>query len=203
MKTLLTSLLIICFWMSGVNFIQAQQLPAAGDRTFEIGITPLGNNPVNFDQFRLRSFQNSDTAYRLRVDIYYESERTGEHRRDSRFDIELAPGIEWHALQQDPLSVYYGAEVGLRYRTSRQQVSEDITNINTNPNGFFGVDVNALVGFDLHFLQYLYTGAEVGYGIRFTNYLDQEVNDQDVEVDARDFYLRRIAYPRIRLGMKF
>ena len=189
--------------LSGVQHSHSQELPTADDRTFEITIAPFEGSPVSFNQFRLRSFQSTDTAWRLRADIDYESRRTGENQRRSRLDLEVAPGIEWHAFQLDRISAYYGAELGLRYRTSRDEISAEIVNRNNNPAGFFGVDLNALAGLDLHFLQRLYTGVEVGYGIRFTNYLDQQVNDQDVEVDRRDLDIRTMAQPRFRLGFRF
>ncbi len=203
MKIFISSILMLAICIAGAQFSYAQELPDAGDRTFEVTVAPFDGSPVSFGEFRLRSFQSTDSAFRLRADVDYESRRTGENQRRSRLMLEVAPGIEWHAFQYDRLSVYYGAELGLRYRTSRDQISADITNRNNNPAGFFGVDLNALAGLDLHFLQRLYTGVEVGYGIRFTNYLDQEINDQDVEVNRRDLDIGTFAQPRFRLGFRF
>lgn len=192
----------MAFILLNSNEASAQQVAESGDRTFEVGVTPFSSSPVSFNQLRLRMFQADDTAYRVRGFVNYQSERAHENRRDSRTDINLAPGIEWHFFNYENISLYYGAELPLSYRTSRS-FREDETWKNTNPIGFFGVGVSALAGMDLHFLQRLYTGLEVNYGLNFRSYFDQEAGDQTQEIDANELTLGPNAYPNFRLGIRF
>lgn len=204
MKNLITivAALSLTFLLGDVNITSAQQIAESGDRTFEVGVTPFSSSPVSFNQLRLRSFQSDDTAYRIRGFVNYQSERQNEDRRDSRVDINAAPGMEWHFFNYENISLYYGAELPLSFRTSRS-FRGDETWRNTNPNGFFGIGVSALAGMDLHFLQRLYTGVEVNYGLNFRTYFDQEVGDQTQDVDANQLTLGPNAYPNFRFGIRF
>ncbi|MEX0686727.1 MAG: hypothetical protein WD267_03500 [Balneolales bacterium] len=202
MKKLLLPLLVVTMLSISTN-VTAQNLPSEGDRTFEIMISPFSSSPISFNQFRLRQFRGSDSAYRLRGDIDYESNRLGENRKDSEFYIQLAPGIEWHAFQYDRLSMYYGGELDLSFNTSRNQINEDRTDKNINSTGFFGLGINGIIGLDIHFLQRLYTGLEVGYGLQMYNYLDGEVDGNTIENNMRDIYLGRFSSSRFRLGVRF
>lgn len=203
MTKYLLPLLITGLLSINANLATAQNLPSEGDKTFEVMISPFSSSPISFEQFRFRSFQGSDMTYRLRGNLRYDSDRSGEFSRESEFYLELAPGVEWHAFQYNRLSMYYGGELDLTYNTSRQQISEDRTDKNPNLTDYFGVGVNAIVGLDVHFLQRLYTGMEVGYGLQMRNYLDAEINGNTVENEGREISLGSFFYPRLRLGVTF
>ena len=100
--TVISLLLAFCFNEQA----DAQNLPGGGDRTFEITTSPFSENPVSFNEVRLRMFQSQDRALRIRGSINYLSERTSEEDRDSELRIALAPGMEWHVLQHERVSVF-------------------------------------------------------------------------------------------------
>lgn len=191
-------LLLLC----NLNTASAQDVAGSGDRTFEIGVTPFSDNPVSFNQFRLRTFPDDNTAYRTRGAITYQSDREDEDRRTSNFQLNLAPGIEWHFFSHDRISVYYGAELPISYRTTRRE-RDDETDRNYDGNGFFGLGLNAITGMDMHFLQRLYTGIEVGYGLNYRSYLDAEIGGEDVDIDRATFTLGTFAFPNFRFGIRF
>lgn len=203
MKNFLLPALLLVFISLNTTHLSAQNLPSDNDKTFEVMVSPFSSSPIAFDQLRFRAFQSSDMAYRLRGNLGYDSSRAGENQRSSQFQIEVAPGVEWHAFQYNRISMYYGGELRLMYATTRNQVNEDRTDRNTNSSGFFGIGVNALVGLDVHFLQRLYTGMEVGYGLQMVNFLDAEVAGETVSNDRRDISLGTFYYPRLRLGVRF
>lgn len=198
-------LLAVCtllFLLINFQNADAQNLPSSGDKTIELMIAPFSSSPISFNEFRFRMFRSQDMALRARGDIYYTSDRMDEDNKDTEFYIALAPGIEWHVLQDERYSVYYGAELELALRTSRQHRGDE-TNKNMNGDDYFGFALNALAGIDFHFLERLYTGIELGYGLSFRSYRDAEVNGNVIENDASDFYLGRFASSRFRLGFRF
>ena len=75
--------------------------------------------------------------------------------------------------------------------------------INVNGGEHFGIGINALAGLDIHFLQRLYTGLEVGYGFDVRSSLDEERNGNTIERDGRQVVLGSFFYPRFRLGIRF
>lgn len=192
---------LLCLVVCNQN-VEAQMLPASEDRTFEITMSPFAANPVSFTEFKMRMFQSEDMALRVRADLNYSSNRVDEDERSSQFYIMVAPGVEYHTLQSERLSVYYGGELGLQFRTSRVHM-DDVTNKNVNNNDLFGIGVNAFAGLDIYFLERLYTGVEVGYGLTFISYLDAEINDNVMDDDRRDITLNRNLNPRFRFGIKF
>ncbi|MEX1122264.1 MAG: hypothetical protein WED82_09035 [Balneolales bacterium] len=197
-KHLLPLITLGCFLLS-INNAAAQNLPSENDKTFEVMVSPFSSSPISFEQFRFRTFQSSDKAYRLRGDINYDSSRQSENQSDSEFEFTIAPGIEWHAFRYDRISLYYGGELMLNYETNRTQVSED----RTDKEGSFGVGLNAIAGLDVHFLQRLYTGMEVGYGLQMRSFLDSEIAGNTVENDRREISLGTFYLPRFRFGVTF
>jgi len=195
-------MVLLMFALISTQDTEAQELPSSGDRTFEITVSPFSGSPVSFTNFRLRQFQSADNALRLRANMSYTSERMDDDNRDSQFSLLLAPGMEWHAFQQDRISIFYGVELPINYLTSREH-REDYTNKNTNGNEHFGIGLNGLVGMDVHFLQRLYAGFEVSYGFAYRSYLDGEYMDQDFDNDSSEFVLSSSAVSQFRFGFRF
>jgi len=152
---------------------QSQNLPEPGNWTFEIGLIPLGDQPVEFSHFRLRTFRSNDVAYRLGADFRMMSQELPNGDRETHIDFMVAPGIEKHFYQSDRISAYYGAEIGVRYRSADEQLDAAL---------------NAIAGVDIHFLSRLYTGVEIGYGFHFNN--------------DGDFGLGTLVFPAYRLGIR-
>ncbi len=206
-KYLLLSTAALFMAFCAAQHSYAQELPSSGTRTFEILVSPMANNPVTFNEVRVRTFRSHDSALRLRADIFYESERADETTRDTWFDISLAPGKEWHVMQSGRFSGFYGAEIPLRYATSRQHREDAQGNSFTNKNNqggeHFGIGVSAFAGLDAHFLDMLYAGVEVHYMVLYRDYLDGEVNNTTFDNDARDLVFGSTPVGRFRLGIAF
>lgn len=199
-KLLISTLVLLFLWNH--NPAVAQDVAGSGDRTFEIGVTPFSGNPISFNQFRLRTFPDDNTAYRVRGAITYQSDREDEDFRTSSFQLNVAPGIEQHFFSYNRISLYYGAELPISYRTTRRE-REDETDKNYDGEGFFGIGLNAITGMDMHFLQRLYTGIEVGYGLNYRSFLDAEIGGEDIDIDRSTFTLGTFAFPNFRLGIRF
>jgi hypothetical protein len=173
-STILTIFTAILLLGLSTTPLQAQQLPDPGDWTFEIGIIPLGDQPIEFSHVRLRTFRSTDTAYRLGANFRLMSESLPNDERETNIEFMVAPGIERHFYQDDRISAYYGAEIGIRYASSNEEL-----------NAAF----NALAGVDVHFLDRLYSGIEIGYGLNFNN--------------DGDIYMGTLTFPAYRLGFRF
>jgi hypothetical protein len=202
MKKILIAVIPLLLMLFTVQTADAQSLPEPGDRTFEITTAPFSNNPVSFNELRLRSFQSEDRALRIRGILEYARNRFNDENYDSEFFISLAPGLEWHLAQHERISLFYGAELPISYFTTREHRG-DVTNKNVSGGESFGIGLNALAGVDLHFLNSFYTGVEVRYGIRYRSGLDAEVNGETVDNDSSVFIFTNSALPRFRLGVKF
>ena len=202
---LLPAAIVLFFCTSQQSY--AQELPAAGTNTFEVLVSPFANNPVTFNEVRFRRFRSDDTALRLRADLDYRSEREDEDFRDTRFDFSVAPGMEWHFMQNSPISVFYGAEIPIRYVTTREHgedaQGESFTNKNTRGDEHFGIGVGAFAGIDFHFLDMLYAGMEVRYRIQYRSYLDGEIGNTTFDNDARDFLISSAPVGQFRFGITF
>ena len=185
-----------------VQTADAQSLPESGDKTFEITTSPFSASPISFNELRLRTFQSEDRALRLRGLIEYARDRFNEDNYDTEFFISLAPGMEWHSAQHERISLYYGAELPISYRTTREH-RDNVTNKNVSGGEFFGLGLNAIAGVDLHFLNSFYAGVEVRYGIQYRSGLDAEVSGETLQNDSSDFTFTNSAIPRFRLGVKF
>lgn len=154
---------------------QAQVLPEPDSWTFEVGFNPMSDNPVVFERIRVRNFDEQQVAYRMGADIRILSSVQPDDTRHTDLRLAVAPGIEWHVIQYERISAYYGAEAVIRY---------------ASPDNRFGVDLNALAGVDVHFLERFYAGAEVGYGLH-------------TDWSGVDFLLTGFAFPGYRVGVVF
>ncbi|MDI6401943.1 hypothetical protein QLX67_08050 [Balneolaceae bacterium ANBcel3] len=206
-KNILLSAVALMMILCCVQHAGAQQLPTAGTKTFEITMSPMANVPVTFNEVRFRSFRSHDSALRLRTSLYYESDRFDENTRDTWFQMEIAPGKEWHFLQNERISAYYGAEIPIQYATSRQHREDAAGNTWTNKNNqggeFFGIGLSAVAGLDVHFLDFLYGGVEVYYMLVFRSGLDGEVNNVTFDNDGRELVFGTAQLGRFRFGIKF
>lgn len=168
-------ILFLILFLYPAGKAQAQVLPEPESWTFEVGVNPLADEPVFIDRIRVRNFDSHDVAYRLGADLRLISTVQPDDSRHSDFRVAVAPGIEWHALQYERISAYYGAEAVVRYNSAGSR---------------FGVDLNALAGVDVHFLERFYAGAEVGYGLQ-------------TDLSGVDVLLGGFAFPGYRVGVVF
>ncbi|MEX0681549.1 MAG: hypothetical protein WD097_09220 [Balneolales bacterium] len=202
MKNYIITAFILVFALCTVKSADAQMLPSNGDRTFEITVSPFSSSPVSFSHLRIRTFNSQNTAMRMRAGLNYLNESQNEDNSNSRLSILLAPGMEWHPIQEGRLSIYYGVEVPISYVTTRENV-DGVKNVNNDGGEHFGLGLNSLLGFDIHFLERLYTGVEISYGLRYRSFLDAELNGNEIENNGSDISFSNSAISQFRLGFTF
>lgn len=161
--------------------------PLDGDKTLELQLAPLSNNPLGITGIRGRLFMSDQTAFRLNTFVGYTNETIITQQKnddtlpqlvelkdsDRLLTINIRPGFEKHLSGTDRLSPYFGGEVDLAYQrsvfVSEEQSADDIvTNTFINDNGFIRAGLNGIAGFDFYVAKHFYMGAELGFGLSYT-----------------------------------
>jgi len=204
------SILFFALALIGMSYASAQK-QEGGDKNFEFTFAPLGGNPIGINGIRLRSFNGDGTgAIRLGIFVGGTSETTinsqpGEvptvDDQDKSpelldvmktFDFSIRPGYEKHWDGTDRLSPYIGGElfIGMGSESLNRefyspndtdQLDNFVTwNINRK-QGHTTIGLNLLAGFDFYFSDYIYLGAEMGFGYSSTKLKDRETEVSDNE----------------------
>ena len=155
------------------------QKQVAGSQTVELEFAPLGSEPFKVNSLRYRYFKSENTAYRMSLFLGGKSTSTlGDtiggaaqtKDKNSNFDFALKPGIEKHFVGTDKLSPYYGAELFLGIKKTKNNDEENWTADNkqigstTTKTPKTSMGLNVLMGADYYISSNLYLGAELGFG---------------------------------------
>ena len=158
-----------------------------------------------------RYFLASDMAARLGIFTAFSNNKmyndaTGDdYTKSSSAYITISPGIE-KGFGTEKFVGYVGAELPVTSHTNKTEMKVgNNTTVNKNPNGngYLGIGLDAVFGFDYYLFGNVYIGAEFSPGFMFYNYYDTSVDDI-VTVkggSGLDFYLSSSS--GIRLGIRF
>ena len=168
--------------------------PAAGSKTIEVQLAPLGGQPIGIGGLRFRSFSSETSAMRADVFIGYTSKTTitqqevttqGAARpelkeKKSGMEISLMPGMEMHMAGTDRFSPYWGVVLDLGWKSSSDKVEHqnwdyvngtDTASVKSTTtkgkDGFIRVGAGLAFGADYYFAKKFYVGAECGMGLGF------------------------------------
>ncbi len=143
--------------------------PVAGQKTFELFVSPLSATPISFNNVRFRKFVAENKAFRFGANFGLTSDSP-----NFNISLGLIPGIEKHFTGTKRLSPYIGGEflfLGSFSSSSLRDVDKKIT---TTTSASFAdgsnrsnltVGLNALIGTDFYVSKHLYLGVEAGYGL--------------------------------------
>lgn len=189
---------------ASITAVQAQDSefkPTAGSKNLEFQFAPLGGSPISISGLRFRSFSSPTSA--IRANVFLGFMNTSTITRDastgvkelktkkSQFDINIRPGIENHFTGTDRLSPYVGAEVDIAFRSTKETQEDDGQNndiVETeikNKDGFLRLGLNAVAGFDYYFAKKVYVGAELGFGLGFTNPMTTKTKSEGTTVESK------------------
>lgn len=207
---------LILLMISGIANAQDEET-VLGKYSFEVNFEPAAFFDANADKMfnmanlKVRYFRTSDIAIRLGLGLSFNSTKdfsgdTDDFTTTTTKEIRLAPGIEKH-FRKDKMVLYYGAELPITSYAQNQKVKQDNTTTkikNPNGNGYFGVGLVGVVGFNYYIFKDIYVGAELTPGIKYRNHKDRENNAGDV-IDkggsSIDFGLSSSS--GIKLGIRF
>ena len=212
----------------------------AGDNTFEVNFDPgkiFGSNQG--DQFSLfsggikyRNFITETKAFRLGVNLSFASATDITQQSDpienklelkdnyNLFAIGIQPGFEKHFGKNKRFSPYIGFQFLIGYQTTTYKsenqetqsiyVEKWINDPEKTGIGYISAGAGLLAGFDFYFVQKLYLGLELGYGIEYadilkTKYTNERYSNLDEEYKNGNAWRvsPTLATGNIRLGWTF
>jgi hypothetical protein len=160
--------------------------PTSGENTLELQFAPLGGSPFSMGGIRYRKFTSETMAFRATVFIGYTNTSTLKQEEDgdadliklkdasSSFEIAIRPGVEFHLAGTSRLSPYYGAEIDIankqtRDKTQTQNADKAVDKaVTRNADGFTRLGLNGIFGADYYLAPKVFIGAELGFGLAFT-----------------------------------
>ncbi len=178
-----------------INFDPAQIFSSNGGTIFS-----LIENGIKY-----RKFSTSDRAFRLnaglmfvkQTDIIQEADPDNDipllKEFTTGYRISLMPGFEKHYHGGDNLSVYTGMQFLLAYGkyTQKTEVEDGdgvgrITKVNWDDDHKGALDIGAgfVTGVDYFIARNLYLGVEIGFGIRYSKFLDGKIVYEDGEEET-------------------
>ena len=230
--TLLFAVLAMAFTTSvNAQDKESSFKPVPGSNALELSFDPSSIFATGGDQFSLqgamikyRKFMTETQVLRLSAIISYGSEVTITQQEDDNlnneelkdkdrfYNLVLKPGIERHFSGTDKLSPYVGAEAligyGLYSNSSEYQDANDVEATKIT-NGFFTLGAGVFAGVDYYFVESLYLGVEIGYGMTYVNklkskYTDSGNSDNDSEAkNGSEFKFSPSVTGNFRIGWNF
>ena len=197
-------------FLTSVTMAQDVELPEegayleSGNLLIEITSSPFGrddayssNALLNFGQFRARYALTEQLVPRLGLWFYVDDNQSGISTPDVTETITefmVAPGIEYHFINENGFTSYAAFDVLVSRRTMEMQATNDfdvagvIDNVSPaswgenrafdfDERGFFGIGAQIAAGADYHFSSRFYIGAEIGF-------YAMSGKSSDVEVDG-------------------
>ena len=182
--------------------------PDPGSRTLEVHVSPFSSSPVSFNHFSFQRYFDSNRSFRVRGDFNttfsstsYENVRDDdithtEDRESMEFDLTLRPGIFRHIFSDNRMIPYFGIELPVGFSLS--QFEREQTDFHPTQDLYvernretvshtYRVGLNIRSGLDFFILENLYTGIEVGYGIRFDYQTENRYSERiDTDGSTRD-----------------
>jgi hypothetical protein len=172
--------------VSLTTFAQDETIkPTSGENTLELQFAPLGGSPFSMGGIRYRKFTSETMALRATVFVGYTNTSTLKQEEDkdlnqiklknasSSFEIAIRPGVEFHLAGTSKLSPYYGAELDIAVRQTRDKVqTQNIDNgvdkaVTRNADGFTRLGLNGIFGADYYVAPKVFLGAELGFGLAY------------------------------------
>ena len=168
--------------------------PAAGSKTIELQLAPLGGSPISIGGLRFRSFSSETSAMRADVFLGYSSKTTITQQavattgfvrpelkeKKSSMEISLMPGMEMHMAGTDRFSPYmaYVLDLGWKSSSDKQEHQNWPVNGSTDTStvkstttkgkdGFIRLGLGLAFGADYYLAKKIYIGAECGLGLGF------------------------------------
>jgi hypothetical protein len=134
------------------------------------------------------------------------ADSTGDYSTTtSSTKLTLSPGIEKH-LQKGKLVLYYGAELPISILSGKSKIEYDGGSYevkNPSGNSYFGVGLNAVLGFDFYVFDNVYLGAELTPGLAFTKYFDTKSDGEVTTKGGSSTSFGLSSSSGIRLGIRF
>lgn len=200
-----------------------------GEQNFEVLFAPLGGSPIGLDGIKYRSFSSANTAFRVTAFIGLNNSTTTRTELDSKnkevdlkssnskFNLSLQPGLEWHLGGTDRISPYYGAEAIISFsktgNTKEDLYQDDIKKYKPTRSGNFGIGVNAFAGVDYYIANNLYLGAEFGFGVMYNtdlttktesiNWADGKIKTDEIKGGKSSINIGPTVVGALRLGLLF
>jgi outer membrane protein W len=173
------------------------QKPAAGDKTAEVNFTGFGLNSFDYTvgdgnlqipELRFRYFMSDKMALRARIGLQSSSatvkETDGtlnlEAKVNDGFGLTLSPGVEFHFEGTSKLSPYYGAQLGIGYRTGGSLTVTNATGwtaaggftgngdgnkLESTGQSLLGINLGVFMGADYYITDAVFVGGEFGLGL--------------------------------------
>lgn len=158
-----------------------------------------------------RYFIASDIAVRLGLGLGFSNDKDYTDTAGDVYDkytslyIRLSPGIE-KQFGTDKFKGYIGADLPITSYTDKSQ--NNFGGVDTkikNPygEGYLGIGLNAVFGFDYYLFGNVYIGAEFAPGLIFRKYSDIVENDVVTNKGGTGFDFDLGSSSGIRLGIRF
>lgn len=148
---------------------------------FDANAGPMFQMPY----IKARYFTSDDFALRLGLNLNTSTNKTyndtegDTYVKNSSFLISIAPGFEKH-FGSGKFHPYVGAELPISLLSTNREDKDNFGTVDSK-GGSFGLELNAVLGFDYYISPKFYVGAEFTPGFRFNKNFDQKT-DGDVTV---------------------
>ena len=188
-----------------------------GKYAFDINLNPASLFDANagamfqMPNIKARYFYGSDIAIRLGLGLGFSNDKNftdsegNNYSKTTSSDITLSPGIE-KEMGSDKFFGYIGVELPFSlYSYTMEQKVNDVVTKTKNPfgTGYFGIGLNAVIGFDYYILGNLYVGAELSPGFMFYKYSDTVTDDTVTNKGGTGMDFALSSSSGIRLGVRF
>lgn len=184
---------------------------AAGSKTLEVQLAPLGGSPIGISGIQFRKFSTETSAIRAGLFLGFMSSSDVTQQKgpviqpelltkESSLEISLQPGFEKHMAGTDRLSPYWGAvlDIGFKSTTKKEEKETVLTATNMadslkvqtvttkGDGGFIRFGAGLVMGTDFYFAKKFYVGAEFGIGLGFTGMSTIKTEDTSSTVAIPD-----------------
>lgn len=174
--------------------VSATSQEKMGKFSFDVNFDPsaifdaLSDTMFSMPYIKARYQISSDMAFRLGLGLDISTVKSfydvdgNDFGTATTSTFVFAPGIE-KQIKNEKMVVYYGAELPIT--TSSSKTKDDIDGSSTvtkNVTGqdYFGIGLNAVIGFDFYVYKNLYLGAELTPGFAFQKTKDVENTDGEI-----------------------
>lgn len=219
---------LIGFLSSSLLFSQTG-FNSDNEQTAEVVLNlQVGSSPISFDApgLRYRFFLHPDLAIRASLlatyynnseVIYDAGDRTLTGTKDqNNWSVGIGLGIEKHIGGEGKLQPYYGGQIVFGTGGASASGTNTLNGFvyvkdgqyENSISGVYSFAANLLFGADYYFVENIYVGAEIGFGInhQFNGYQQQWDNVTDKTVETKLMTVTNLGISSnngIRMGIRF
>lgn len=207
MKKLLFVIVATCMLLS----VKAQEDKGkiALDFTFDpAAIFDANAGPMfQMPEIKARYFKSENFALRLGLNLSTGTNKTytdtegDTYVKNSSFLIAIAPGFEKH-FGSGKFHPYVGAELPISLFSTAREEKDNIDTFDET-GGSFGLELNAVLGFDYYVLPKFYVGAEFTPGFKFNKIFDQKRDGEVTEKGGYSTSFGLSGSSGLKIGVRF